>query len=215
MPNWYSDWKRRPTGNGRPLDPTIDEKVLEAALELLAERGFSGASVKAVAARAGVGRAAIYRRYENRDDVVVAAIDSLVGVRQVENTGQTELDLVSMLTVVRESVYAGPGIRVLAAVLLESEEHRELLATYRRRAVWPRRKLIRSVLERAIRRGEIRDEVDLEAAVDMLWGSAFARFVTGSNSPVGTVGAVVKTVLNGLKRSERAPKFELTFDTDR
>ena len=215
MPTWYSDWKRRPTGTGRPLDPTIDEKVLEAALELLAERGFSGASVKAVAARAGVGRAAVYRRYENRDDVVVAAIDSLVGVRQVENTGQTELDLVSMLNVVRESLYDGPGIRLLAAVLLESEEHPELLLAYRRRAVWPRRKLIRSVLERAIRRGEIRDDVDLEAAVDMLWGSTFARFVTGSNSPVGTVGSVVKTVLNGLKRSERVSKAELTFDSDR
>ena len=48
-------------------------------------------------------------------------------MRQVENTGQTELDLVSMLTVVRESVYDGPGIRVLAAVLLEAEEHPELL----------------------------------------------------------------------------------------
>ena len=215
MPNWYSDWKRRPTGNGRPLDPMVGEKILGAALELLAERGFRGTTVRAVAARAGVGAAAIYRRHENREEMMLAAIDESVGVRQVENTGKTELDLVSMLTVVRESVYAGPGIRVLAAVLLESEEHPELLATYRRRAVWPRRKLIRSVLERAIRRGEIRDDVDLEAAVDMLWGSTFARFVTGSNSPVGTVGSVVKTVLNGLKRSERAPKFELTFDTDR
>ena len=190
-------------------------RSLGAALELLAERGFRGATVRAVAARAGVGTPAIYRRHENREEMMLAAIDESVGVREVENTGNTELDLVSMLTVVRESVYAGPGIRVLAAVLLESEEHPELLATYRRRAVWPRRKLIRSVLERAIRRGEIRDDVDLEAAVDMLWGSAFARFVTGSNSPVGTVGSVVKTVLNGLKRSERAPKFELTFDTDR
>ena len=146
---------------------------------------------------------------------MVAAIDNFVGVRQVENTGQTELDLASMLTVVRESVYDGPGTRLLSAALLEAEQHPELLLAYRRRAVWPRRKLIRSILERAVRRGEIRDDVDLEAVVDMLWGSAFARFVTGSNSPVGTVGSVVKTVLNGLKRSERAPKFELTFDTDR
>ena len=215
MPNWYSDWQRRPTGNGRPRDPAVGEKILEAALELLAERGFRGTTVRAVAARAGVGAAAIYRRHENREEMMLAAIDESVGVREVENTGNTELDLVSMLTVVRESVYAGPGIRVLAAVLLESEEHPELLATYRRRAVWPRRKLIRSVLERAIRRGEIRDDVDLDAAVDMLWGSAFARFVTGSNSPVGTVGSVVKTVLNGLKRSGRVSKFELSFDSDR
>ena len=107
--------------------PMVGEKILGAALELLAERGFRGATVRAVAARAGVGAAAIYRRHENREEMMLAAIDDSVGVRQVENTGQTELDLVSMLTVVRESVYAGPGIRVLAAVLLESEEHPELL----------------------------------------------------------------------------------------
>ena len=68
MPNWYSDWQRRPTGNGRPLDPVVGEKILGAALELLAERGFRGATVRAVAARAGVGAPAIYRRHENRED---------------------------------------------------------------------------------------------------------------------------------------------------
>ena len=88
MPNWYSDWQRRPTGNGRPRDPTVGEKILGAALELLAERGFRGATVRAVAARAGVGAAAIYRRHENREEMMLAAIDSSVGVRQVENTGR-------------------------------------------------------------------------------------------------------------------------------
>ena len=75
--------------------------------------------------------------------------------------------------------------------------------------------MIRSVLERAIRRGEIRDDVDLDAAVDMLWGSTFARFVTGSNSPVGTVGAVVQTVLKGLQRSGGASKVEMSYETVR
>ena len=213
MPNWYSDWARRSTGTGRPRDPSVDEKILGAALEILAERGFRSASLRAVAARAGVGTSAIYRRHENREEMMLAAIDSLVGVRQFENTGKTEMDLISMLEVVRDSVHSGPGIRVLSAVLMESEEHSELLATYRRRSVWPRRKLIRSVLERAIRRGEIRQDIDLEAAVDMLWGSAFARFVTGSNSPVGTVGAVVQTVLKGLQRSGVASQVEMGYET--
>ena len=96
-----------PTGNGRPRDPMVGEKILGAALEILAERGFRGASLRAVAARAGVGTSAIYRRYENREDLMTAAIESSIGVRDVENTGNTEMDLISMLTVVRESVYAG------------------------------------------------------------------------------------------------------------
>ena len=215
MPTWYSDWQRRPTGNGRPRDPNVDEKILGAALELLAERGFRGATMKAIASRAGVGTAAIYRRHENREELLVAAVDDGLGVWQVENTGQTELDLISMLTVVRDTAWEGWGFRLLAAAVLEADQHPELLAVYRRRAVWPRRKLIRSILERAVRRGEIRDDMDLEAAVDLLWGSVFARFVADSNSPAGTVGAAVKTVLDGLKRSERAPKLEMSFDTER
>ncbi len=215
MPTWYSDWKHHPTGQGRPRDPNVDEKILGAALELLVERGFKGATMRAIASRAGVGTAAIYRRHQNREDLLVSAVEDGVGVRQVENTGRTELDLTSMLTVVRDSAWDGWGFRLLAAALLEADAHPELLATYRRRVVWPRRKLIRSVLERAVRRGEIRDDVDLDAAVDLLWGSAFARFVWGATSPVGTVGASVKMVLDGLKRSERAPKLEKTFDTAR
>ena len=197
MPNWYSDWERRPMGTGRPRDPSVGEKIREAALDLLAERGFRGVSLRAVANRAGVGTSAIYRRYQNSEHLVTSAIESSIGLRDIENTGDTEMDLVSMLEAIRDSVHSGPGIRVLSAVLVESEEHPELLAAYRRRAVWPRRKLIRSVLERAIRRGELRDDVDLDAAVDVLWGSTYARFVTGSNSPAGTVGATVQTVLKG------------------
>ena len=215
MPTWYSGWKRQPTGNGRPRDPNVDEKILGAALELLAERGFKGATIRAIASRAGVGTPAIYRRHANREELLAVAVEEGLGVWQVENTGQTDLDLISMLTFVRDAAWEGWGFRLLAAVVLEADEHPELLATYRRRAVWPRRKLIRSVLERAVRRGEIRDDVDLEAAVDLLWGSAFARFVADSNSPAGTVSAVVKVVLDGLKRSDRAPKLKLSFETER
>ena len=200
-------------GTGRPRDPRVGEKIREAALDLLAERGLGGISVRAVANRAGVGSSAIYRRYQNREHLVTNAIETSIGLRDTENTGDTETDLISMLEAVRDSVHKGLGIRVLSAVLMESEEHPELLAAYRRRAVWPRRQLIRSVLERAIRRGEIRDDVDLDTAVDVLWGSAYARFVTGSNSPVGTVGAVVQTVLKGLHRSGSAPKRELSYET--
>lgn len=215
MPTWYSDWKRQPTGNGRPRDPNVDEKILGAALDVMTERGFRGASLRAVANRAGVGTSAIYRRYQSREDLMTTAIETSVGVRDIENTGNTEMDLISMLEVVRDHVFGGQGIRLLSAVLMESDEHPELLLTYRRRTVWPRRRLIRSVLERAIRRGEIRDDVGLEAAVDTLWGSAFARFVTGSNSPVGTVGGAVRTVLKGLHRSGSAPKREMGYESVR
>ena len=182
---------------------------------MLAERGFRGATMRAIASRAGVGTAAIYRRHQNREELLAAAVEVGLGVRQVENTGQTELDLISMLTVVKDTAWEGWGFRLLAAVILEADQHPELLAVYRRRAVWPRRKLIRSILERAVRRGELRDDIDLEAAVDLLWGSVFARFVSGSNSPAGTVGAAVKIGLAGLKRSERAPKVEMGYETVR
>ena len=215
MPNWYSDWQRRPTGNGRPRDPAVGEKILGAALELLAERGFRGTTVRAVAARAGVGAAAIYRRHENREEMMLAAIDESVGVREVENTGNTELDLVSMLTVVRESVYAGPGHPGFGGGAVGVRRTPGATGDIPSPGSLAKAEVDQVGPGAGDTPGRDQDDVDLDAAVDMLWGSTFARFVTGSNSPVGTVGAVVKTVLDGLKRSERAPKFELTFDSDR
>ena len=70
-------------------------------------------------------------------------------------------------------------MRLLGTLLAEERRHPVLLATYRRRVVWPRRRLMHAVLERGQKRGEIRQDVDLETVTDLLWGAVFARYMEG------------------------------------
>ncbi|HSS10967.1 MAG TPA: helix-turn-helix domain-containing protein, partial [Acidimicrobiales bacterium] len=63
---------------GRPRDPHVDKAILSAALDLLIEDGFPRLSIEGVAARAGVGKAAIYRRWDSKTSLVVDAINERV-----------------------------------------------------------------------------------------------------------------------------------------
>ncbi len=196
----YSRYKRSPTGFGRPRDLGATERIFDAAVDLLADRGYAGATVGAVAARAGVGVKTVYRRFANRDEMLLASIADRVGMISFDNTGDTFVDLVSML---------GPGGRANiqknrmllgSAIALESDRHPEFLMELRRRFVWPLRRSIESVLNRAVRRGEVRDDVDLSVVVDLLLGAGSSRFWSGGDFEVGLSASWIKVVLGGCMR---------------
>src|SRR5918996_6213783 len=87
---------------GRPRDPRADHAILQATLELIAERGVHEFLTEDVAARAGVGKGAIYRRYRSKDELVTAAIGAAVSEEiAVPDTGSTRGDL---LVLMREAV---------------------------------------------------------------------------------------------------------------
>src|SRR6266508_4875593 len=87
-----SDGAARPMG--RPRDARADRAILEATLELIAERGIHEFRTEDVAARAGVGKGAIYRRFRSKDDLVTAAIAAVVSEEiTVPDTGSTRADL--------------------------------------------------------------------------------------------------------------------------
>ena len=97
---------RRPMG--RPRDARADRAILEATLELIAERGVHEFRTEDVAARAGVGKGAIYRRYRSKDELVTAAIAALVSEEiVVPDTGSTREDLLALM---REAVEALPRL---------------------------------------------------------------------------------------------------------
>ena len=83
----YSGSKTSVSGYGRPRDTGATERIFDAAVDLLVERGYAGATVGAVAARAGVGVKTIYRRFANRDEMLLASISDRVGMPTFDNTG--------------------------------------------------------------------------------------------------------------------------------
>ena len=187
---------RRP---GRPRSERAEQAIIDAALTLFAESGPDGLCIERVAARAGVGKATIYRRWPGKEDLLLAAI-AAVKAPLPEPAGQTvRADLVGLLTSMCQSA-ADPGrAREFALLLGEGAKYPRLMARYRETVVEPRREVFRSVLRRGVATGELRAGTDIEAALFMLIGAVIARGRYELDAiPPGYAERVVDELLHGL-----------------
>ena len=160
---------------GRPRSEQAEQAIIKAALELFAEKGPDGLCVEAVAARAGVGKATVYRRWKNKEDLLLAALGSLKSPLPAPETGSVRDDLIAMVTVMSQDAVDPARQRQYTLLLGEGEKYPKLMARYAETVVEPRRDLIRSVLRRGIEAGQIRSDLDIEVAMLTLTGAAMSR----------------------------------------
>jgi AcrR family transcriptional regulator len=163
---------RRP---GRPRSERAEQAIIEATLELFAEKGPDGLCVEAVAARAGVGKATVYRRWHNKEDLLLAALGSLKSPLPDADTGSVRDDLTALVTVMSQDAVDPARQRQYTLLLGEGEKYPRLMARYAETVVEPRRDIIRSVLRRGIETGQIRPDLDVEVAMLTLTGAAMSR----------------------------------------
>jgi AcrR family transcriptional regulator len=166
---------------GRPRDPSIDERVLEVARRQLAEHGYEGLSLAAVAEEAGTTRPALYRRWPGKAELATAAIAALSAAHTREATDDPYADLIAELTAFRRGVTRPDGLS-LVGTMLQNGTDPDLLRLYRERLVNPRRTRLRAILERAITQGLIPGG-DLDLAVASLTGSFYALALAGTIPP--------------------------------
>lgn len=210
---WYSNERRRPFGVGRPRSESADRAIQDAAVALLAERGFDRTTIGAVAARAGVGTKTIYRRYVNRVEMITDAIEKAIEIQELPNTGDVRTDLRQMLDRMIKSISGPLAIPVLAAVLVAEPRHPEPLMAFRKTIIWPRRKLLRGVLERGARKGVVRDDVDLDAVVDLVIGASFSRRVAGVQGSEDQPDEVVDALMRGIIGPQGGSEVEMDYDS--
>ena len=152
---------------GRPRSVRVDEAIIEAVLQLLVEGVTAEAlSIEAVAAKAGVGKATIYRRWVNKDALLVDAVAALKGpLPEIEGTSVRD-DLITLLRPVgRQSTTRAAA--VLPCLISELKRSPTLNACYQK-VIEPRRELMREVLRRGTTTGELRVDLDLEVVMAML-----------------------------------------------
>jgi AcrR family transcriptional regulator len=183
---------------GRPRSAQVDAAILEAARALLASEGYARMTVEAVAARAGVGKAAIYRRYPGKPDLAAAAVAGLSAAFALPDTGSVRGDALTMLREFRGLMERFHGLSVIGTMLAEQAHNPELLERFRERVILPRRAMMQTVLRRGVERGELRADADLELVSEMLVGSYFARHLAGLPVPRDWGERVVDMVLGGL-----------------
>ena len=187
---------RRP---GRPRSEQADRAILDAALSLFAESGPEGLCIEKVAARAGVGKATIYRRWPGKEDLLLDALAALKAPLPAPKGKSVRSDLVALLDAMCAESADPRRARQFALLQGEGLKYPRLMARYMETVVEPRREVVRSVLRRGVATGELRQEADVEAALFMLTGAVLARGRHGQE-PVedGYARRVVDELLRGL-----------------
>ncbi len=181
---------RRP---GRPRDATVEARVLGATQELLVEVGFDRLTIDAVAERCGMSRATIYRRWNDKAALVVAAASQLFTSPPVPDTGDLRTDL---LECGRAFVHSGErSQRVLVALLAAIPNHPQLRASAIDPLAAPYVALFRVVLHRAETHGQLRNGADIDLLASTFSALAFER-VAGYGLAVDE--AFVVRVVDGL-----------------
>jgi len=160
---------------GRPRSEQADRAIIEAALELFAESGAEGLCIEQVAARAGVGKATIYRRWPGKEDLLLDALAALQVPLPKPRGESVRDDLTALLDAMRLESADPRRVRQIALLLGEGTRYPRLLERYVDTVVEPRRDVVRAVLRRGVATGELRDSTNIEAAVDLLTGAMLAR----------------------------------------
>ncbi len=162
---------------GRPRSAESHEAIVRAALELLVEVGFQRLTMEQVQRRAGVGKATIYRRWTSKAELVKEAIRYFSAELPVPDTGDLRSDYATVAAAAVAIAEDRNAALLMPRLLTEAGHDPELHALFTAHLVEPRRAVVRTMLERARDRGQIRDDVEIEIAIDMLVGPVLYRFM--------------------------------------
>jgi AcrR family transcriptional regulator len=190
---------------GRPRSETARHAILEAAAELLMARGLAAMNMGTVAARAGVSKATIYRRWRTKE---LLALDALFhawseGVPPARSTGHLRADLFSVLRPWVKLLRTRPYGHVIAALIAEAHTNAGFAEVYRTRFVFPRREQARGIFRQALEHSNTEaSETDIDLALDLLYGPIYHRLFHG-HAPLDEqfLHAVIESAVAVLERA--------------
>jgi len=203
---------------GRPRSEKARQAILKAAGELLECEGFAAVTVEGIAARAGVSKATIYRWWPNKAAVVTDSFLELTASKvNFVDTGSVREDLRQQMRRLAQ-VLASKSGRTIAALIAEGHTDPEVAKAFRDHWIAARREETRRVLQRGVEHGELRADLDLEIAMDALYGPIYYRLLAG-HAPLdeGFVDALANHVMFGLMPSTKTqlPRLSARPDDDR
>jgi AcrR family transcriptional regulator len=190
---------RRP---GRPRSAEADQAIVAATVAVLMEDGYRGLRMEAVVARSGVGKATLYRRFGSKPELVAHVVRHLNRGITAPDTGSLEGDWLALADTVLSAARTTNSAVFLPRLLAESAGDPELHRIFYENLVEPRRSATREVLERAIARGELREDLDLELAMDVLVGPIIYRLLIagGDIEQLPDPAEFLAFVMRGLAR---------------
>ncbi|MFO7324304.1 MAG: TetR/AcrR family transcriptional regulator [Pseudomonadota bacterium] len=192
-------------GPGRPRSDTSRSAILKAAYEILKEAGFAGFTVEGVAARAGAGKATIYRWWQSKGTLAIEAFLVALAPRlaAVPETSSALADLRAQVHRAA-AIYRGRAGKLLRELIALGQEDSQTSRMLRTDFVAPRYADAIHILRRAQASGEIAPDADIEVLADALWGPIFHRLLV-SRMPIERdfVDKLLDLVLGNVARRGR------------
>ena len=193
---------------GRPRDPATRKKILAAASQLLDEGGLSAVTMEAIAARARVGKPTIYREWPNAHAVAMSAF--LARSRAAPARARSRTALAALRRQLRElaEAFATRAGRSTAMMIAAAQNDSELAKAFRTHFVMKNREEGRALLLRAIAEGDVRRDIDIETALDLIYAPFYFRLLIGHASLSSRdTDVILDLALRGLQpRSSRCSR---------
>lgn len=185
-------------GPGRPRSEAAERAILDATLRLLADLGYGGLTMDKVAAEARVSKATMYRRWPSKVHLVITAFSQLPQL-PCPDTGNLKQDLVEVLgtfLLITENASLAGVLPTLAGERARIPE----LADYLDEATRQRREPVKQVLERAVKRGDLPKDLDIELAIDLIMSPLVMRiFFTNNPADKAFIERMLDKILKGLR----------------
>ncbi|WP_433510177.1 TetR/AcrR family transcriptional regulator [Nonomuraea sp. CA-143628] len=186
---------------GRPRSEKAEKAIIEATLDLIAEgMGVSELTIEAIASRAGVGKTTIYRRWSNKEDLVVDALATLRAPLPPLLQESVRDDLIVLLELIRKEAGESRGRCVMNIAMSEADRYPRLMERFMKRAIEPRKLAMRVTLERGVASGELRPDLDVDLAMAMLSGTMMhhTKWAPAGDLPADLPERIVDAVIAGI-----------------
>jgi len=184
-----------------PRGKRTEATILEATRELLIEVGVRGLTVEGVAARAGVAKTTVYRRWRSKEELALAVLLEMVNtIVPVPDLGNIRDELIAFVDAGVRVLGASLMGRVMKGLVSDFASNEELGEAFRGQIVSLRLGEVRRVIERAIDRGQVRPDVDPVLVHELLFGPVYYRFLLdGRELDAGLAERIVDAILPGIR----------------
>jgi len=186
---------------GRPRSERAAKAIIEATVDLLAEEGgVAGVSIEAVAARAGVGKTTIYRRWPNKEALIIDALAALKEPFPAPVGDSVRDDLIAIARAFVTDKTDKKRLDCYWSIMGGAERYPDLIDRFTREVIEPRRDVIRMVLRRGMNSGELRPDLDVEVALWLIMGAVAQRARAFGAGPIPEDFApkVIDALLTGI-----------------
>jgi AcrR family transcriptional regulator len=197
----------RTTARERRRNTRAHQAILDATTQLLDDVGYTALSIEGVAARAGVGKATVYRWWPTKGALVIEALAARLTPEALADTGDLRHDLHAAIQAAVHTFARSPEGAVIPALAADLINHPEIAEQFRAQIIRPRRSAVVEILRRAARRGDLPPDLDTELLLDVYAGAVFYRvLVSGEPITDHLAQQLVNLLLDGTppRREESA-----------